>query len=159
MKNYAKLAKSDEQKLLSNLLPRRMLRPRQKVFWRIDTEPVCFELVAIGRIPCGIDVTEKKGSKWLFYFIYNFFILNPSQSHYHSPFYLSTIHMTYSSMRNMNASLANIESLQKPSPEEVQSLKPFKSTGTMLSTGSKLTVLTSNNLVLLYKLPLRRVSL
>ena len=66
MKTYAKLAKSDEQKLLSNLLPKRILRSRQKVFWRIDTEPISFELVAIGRIPCGIDVTEKGGSKLLF---------------------------------------------------------------------------------------------
>ena len=78
MKTYAKLAKSDEQKLLSNLLPRRMLRSRQKVFWRIDTEPVCFELVAIGRIPCGIDVTEKQGSKWLFHFLYIHFYFEPS---------------------------------------------------------------------------------
>ena len=68
MKTYAKLAKSDEQKLLSNLLPKRMLRSRQKVFWRIETEPVVFELIAIGRIPCGIDVTEKQGSKLRFWF-------------------------------------------------------------------------------------------
>ena len=58
MKTYEKFARSDEQKLLANLLPRRMLRPRQKTFWRIDTEPVSFELIAIGRTPCGIDVTE-----------------------------------------------------------------------------------------------------
>ena len=146
MKTYAKLAKSDEQKLLSNLLPRRMLRSRQKVFWRIDTEPVCFELVAIGRIPCGIDVTEKQGSKWLFISYITIFILNPKQSHYHSPFYHWTQPTTYSLMRNMNASLANIASLPKPLPEEVQSLKPFKSTGTMSSTGSKPIALTLNNL-------------
>ena len=59
MKTYIKFAQTDEQKLLSNLLPRRMLKPRQKIFWRIETEPVSFELIAIGRLPCGIDVTEK----------------------------------------------------------------------------------------------------
>ena len=59
MKTYIKHAHADEQKLLSNLLPRRMLKPRQKIFWRIETEPVSFELIAIGRLPCGIDVTEK----------------------------------------------------------------------------------------------------
>ena len=58
MKTFAKFAQSDEQKLLANLLPRQMLRPRQKIFWRIDTEPIQFELIAIGRTPCGIDVTE-----------------------------------------------------------------------------------------------------
>ena len=58
MKTFAKFAQSDEQKLLANLLPRHMLRPRQKIFWRIDTEPINFELIAIGRTPCGIDVTE-----------------------------------------------------------------------------------------------------
>ena len=68
MKTYAKLAISDEQKLLSNLLPKRILRSRQKVFWRIETEPVTFELVCIGQIPCGIDVTEKQGSQGLFLF-------------------------------------------------------------------------------------------
>ena len=59
MKTYVKHAQADEQKLLANLLPRRMLKPRQKTFWRIETEPISFELIAIGRLPCGIDVTEK----------------------------------------------------------------------------------------------------
>ena len=58
MKTYEKYARSDEQQMLSNLLPRRMLQPRQKIFWRIETEPVQFELIALGRIPIGVDVTE-----------------------------------------------------------------------------------------------------
>ena len=58
MKTYEKFARSDEQKLLSNLLPRRMLQPRQKIFWRIETDAVQYELIALGRVPIGVDVTE-----------------------------------------------------------------------------------------------------
>ena len=58
MKTYEKFARSDEQKLLSNLLPRRMLQPRQKTFWRIETDAVQYELIALGRVPIGVDVTE-----------------------------------------------------------------------------------------------------
>ena len=58
MKTYEKFAKSDEQKLLVNLLPRRMLQPRQKTFWKIDTDHVQYELIALRRVPIGIDVTE-----------------------------------------------------------------------------------------------------
>ena len=58
MKTYEKYARSDEQTLLSNLLPRRMLQPRQKTFWRIETDLVQYELIALGRVPIGVDVTE-----------------------------------------------------------------------------------------------------
>ena len=58
MKTFEKYARSDEQKLLSNLLPRRMLKPRQKTFWKIATDQVQYELIALGRVPIGVDVTE-----------------------------------------------------------------------------------------------------
>ena len=58
MKTYEKYARSDEKQLLSNLLPRRMLQPRQKIFWRIKTDSVQYELIALGRLPIGVDVTE-----------------------------------------------------------------------------------------------------
>ena len=58
MKTHEKYARSDEKQLLSNLLPRRMLQPRQKIFWRIKTDSVQYELIALGRLPIGVDVTE-----------------------------------------------------------------------------------------------------
>ena len=58
MKTYEKYAKADEQTLLGKAVPRHILQPRQKIFWRINTDQVSYELIAIGRQPCGIDVEE-----------------------------------------------------------------------------------------------------
>ena len=58
MKTFQKHAKSDEQQLLANALPRHVLRPRQKIFRRIQTDLVTFQLICIGRCPSGLDVHE-----------------------------------------------------------------------------------------------------
>ena len=58
MKTYEKHARSDEQALLSRAVPRDLLQPRQKIFWRIETDQISYELISIGRQPCGIDVEE-----------------------------------------------------------------------------------------------------
>ena len=58
MKTFEKLAKVDEQTLLAKAVPRHILQPRQKVFWRINTDLVTYELIAIGRIPSGLDIEE-----------------------------------------------------------------------------------------------------
>ena len=59
MKTFEKHAKSDEQQLLANVIPRQLLRPRQKIFWTIQTDLVHFELIGIGRLPIGLDVQEQ----------------------------------------------------------------------------------------------------
>ena len=58
MKTFQKHAKSDEQQILANALPRHVLRPRQKIFWTIQTDLVTYQLICIGRCPSGLDVQE-----------------------------------------------------------------------------------------------------
>ena len=59
MRTYQKIAQNDEQELLSKLLPMRILRAKQRTFWTINTNDITFELVAIGRIPKGVTITEE----------------------------------------------------------------------------------------------------
>ena len=58
MKTFEKHAKSDEQQLLANIIPRQVLRPRHKIFWTIETDLVTYQLICIGRCPSGLDVQE-----------------------------------------------------------------------------------------------------
>ena len=59
MRTFQKTAQKDEQEMLAKLLPMRILRMKQKTFWTINTNDVRYELVAIGRLPHGIDVVEE----------------------------------------------------------------------------------------------------
>ena len=58
MRTYEKLAINDEKELLNNLLTKRILRPKQKIFHKISTPMVDYELIGIGRLPIGLDVKE-----------------------------------------------------------------------------------------------------
>ena len=59
MKTFEKIAAKKEQELLFTLQPKRKLQARQKVVWTINTNEVTYEIIAIGRIPNGIEVTEE----------------------------------------------------------------------------------------------------
>ena len=59
MRTFQKIAQRDEQELLAKLLPMRILRAKQKTFWTINTNDVTYELVAIGRVPRDLSVTEE----------------------------------------------------------------------------------------------------
>ena len=59
MRTYQKIAQNDEQELLAKLLPMRILRAKQRTFWTINTNEVTYELVAIGRVPRELTVTEE----------------------------------------------------------------------------------------------------
>ena len=59
MRTYQKIAQADEQELFAKLLPKRMRTSQQKVFWRINTAEVNYELVAVSRLPAGITVVDE----------------------------------------------------------------------------------------------------
>ena len=59
MRTYQKTAKIDEQELVAKLLPMRILRAKQRTFWTINTSNITYQLVAIGRIPKGVTITEE----------------------------------------------------------------------------------------------------
>ena len=56
MKVVEKLRNDAEKQALDDLLPRHQFILRRKTFWKIPTESCHFELVALGRQPCGVDV-------------------------------------------------------------------------------------------------------
>ena len=59
MRTYEKIAAKKEQELLFTLQPKRKLQAKQKIVWTINTNEVTYEIVAIGRTPNGIEVTEE----------------------------------------------------------------------------------------------------
>ena len=56
MRTYEKIALQKEQQLLSTLQPKQKLQAKKKIIWTINTSDVRYEMIAIGRIPNGIEV-------------------------------------------------------------------------------------------------------
>ena len=58
MRTYEKIAIKKEQELLATLQPKRKLQARKKIIWTINTNDVRYEMIAVGRIPNGVEVEE-----------------------------------------------------------------------------------------------------